>query len=112
MALQVIDRTAVSGAVPGEVFSYVLESGLAIRDYKAVVTLTPAEGGTAIRWRSTFRAKVPGTGGLYRRQLGTFIGRTLEGLAAAAARAPHAGGTGPGAGAEARTGVRPPPSAP
>ncbi len=45
-------------------------------------------GGTTITWRSTFRAKVPGTGGIYRRQLGTFIGQTVEGLAAAVARAP------------------------
>jgi hypothetical protein len=29
---------------------------------------------------------VPGTGGLYRRQLGRFIAKTLDGLAAAAAR--------------------------
>ena len=70
---------------PGEVFSYVLESGLAVRDYRAVVMLGPtADGGTSIRWRSTFRAKVPGTGWIYRRQLGAFIGDTVAGLAAAA----------------------------
>ncbi len=75
---------------PGEVFAYELEAGLPLRDYRAVVTLTPTEGGTSIRWRSTFRAKVPGTGWLYRRQLGSFIGRTVEGLAAAArARLPE-----------------------
>ena len=65
-----------------------LEAGLPLRDYRAVVTLTPgAGGGTSINWRSTFRAKVPGTGWLYRRQLGKFIGETVEGLAAAADRA-------------------------
>ena len=48
---------------PGEAFAYVLEAGLALRDYKAVVTLTPtAAGGTTINWHSTFTAKVPGTG--------------------------------------------------
>jgi hypothetical protein len=72
---------------PGEAFSYVLEAGLPLRDYRAEVTLTPAGGGTAIRWRSTFRAKVPGTGWLYRWQLGKFIGQTVDGLAAAADRA-------------------------
>ena len=72
---------------PGEVFSYVLEAGLPLRDYRAVITLTPAGGGTAIGWRSTFRAKVPGTGWLYRWQLGKFIGRTVAGLAAAGDRA-------------------------
>jgi hypothetical protein len=71
----------------GEVFSYVLESGLPLRDYKAVVTLTPAAGGTSINWHSTFRPKVPGSGWLYRRELGKFIKQTVDGLAAAADRA-------------------------
>lgn len=70
---------------PGRSFAYVLEAGLALRDYKAVITLTPvADGGTSINWRSTFTAKVPGTGGLYRRQLGAFIEQCVQGLAAAA----------------------------
>lgn len=77
---RVVERT------PGRVFSYVLEDGLPLRDYRAVVTLTPTASGTTVRWRSTFRAKVPGTGWLYRRQLGKFIGRTVQGLAAAATR--------------------------
>lgn len=80
-------RERVVECRPGEVFAYELEAGLPLRDYRAVITLTPNEGGTSIRWRSTFRAKVPGTGWLYRRQLGSFIGRTVEGLAAAAPRA-------------------------
>jgi hypothetical protein len=71
---------------PGEVFSYVLLKGLALRDYRAVITMTATGDGTAIRWRSTFRPKVPGTGWMYRRQLGAFIGRTVQGLATAAAR--------------------------
>ncbi len=72
---------------PGEAFAYVLEAGLALRDYRSVITLTPAAGGTTINWRSTFTAKVPGTGGLYRRQLGAFIGECAKGLAAATERA-------------------------
>jgi hypothetical protein len=75
----------------GERFAYVLEAGLALRDYKAVVSLEPnADGGTTINWRSTFTPKVPGTGGLYRRQLGAFIGQCVEGLAEAAAEQPRA----------------------
>ncbi len=73
---------------PGEAFAYVLEAGLALRDYKAVVTLMPnADGGTTINWHSTVTAKVPGTGGVYRRQLGAFIGECVQGLATAAERA-------------------------
>jgi hypothetical protein len=78
---RVVDRR------PGEVFSYALEEGLPLRDYRAVITLTPSGDGTAIRWRSTFRPKVPGTGWFYRWQLGAFIGRTVAGLAEAADRA-------------------------
>jgi hypothetical protein len=71
---------------PGQSFAYVLEAGLALRDYRAVVTLVPnADGGTTMNWHSTFTAKVPGTGGLYRRQLGAFIEQCVQGLAAAAA---------------------------
>jgi len=77
----------------------VLEAGLPLRYYRAVVTLTPTEAGTAIRWRSTFQAKVPGTGWIYRCQLGNFIGRTVDGLAAttaARARRTERGQTEPG----------------
>jgi hypothetical protein len=77
-------RERVVECRPGEVFSYVLEQGLPLRDYQAVVTLTPAGSGTRINWHSTFRPKVPGTGRLYRRELGEFIRRTVEGLAVAA----------------------------
>jgi hypothetical protein len=82
---RVKSRECVVESRPGEVFAYTLQKGLAIRDYKAVVTMTPTEQGTAIRWHSTFRAKVPGTGFIYRRQLGAFIGECVQGLATAAA---------------------------
>jgi hypothetical protein len=72
----------VVAAQPNEHFSYTLISGLAVRDYRAVVTLRPSDsGGTVIHWRSTFKAKIPGTGWIYQRQLNSFIGRTVNGLA-------------------------------
>ena len=80
-------RERVVTCQPGKVFAYELEAGLPLREYRAVVTLTPSPRGTAINWRSSFRPKVPGTGWLYRRELGKFIGRTVEGLAVAADRA-------------------------
>ena len=83
---RVKSRERVVERQPGEVFSYVLEAGLPLRDYKAVVTLTPTAAGTAIRWHSTFWPKVPGTGWLYQRQLGKFIGECVNGLAKAAAQ--------------------------
>jgi hypothetical protein len=80
-------REQVVECRPGERFAYVLQKGLPLRDYKAVITLTPSGAGTVITWRSTFRAKVPGTGGIYRRELGKFIQRTVDALAAASDRA-------------------------
>jgi G:T-mismatch repair DNA endonuclease (very short patch repair protein) len=71
-------------AKPNERFSYELISGVAVRDYRANIRLQESGEGTIITWRSTFRAKVPGTGWIYRRQLSRFIGLTVNGLAAAA----------------------------
>jgi hypothetical protein len=79
-----VSRERVVTVTPNETFSYELVSGLAVRDYRAVVRLLPSGEGTSIHWRSTFRPKVPGTGWIYRRQLGKFIGLTVNGLAAAA----------------------------
>ncbi|NED96717.1 SRPBCC family protein [Phytoactinopolyspora alkaliphila] len=68
--------------IPDRRFSYVLEKGLAIRGYRADVDLSEGPDGTTIRWRSSFDAKVPGTGGLYRRTLTRFITQCAHGLAA------------------------------
>jgi uncharacterized protein YndB with AHSA1/START domain len=64
--------------------SYALLSGLPLRDYRAVVELTPSGAGTHIRWSSTFVAARPGTGWLYRLALARVIRGTVTGLAAAA----------------------------
>lgn len=39
--------------------TYTLLSGLAVRDYRAVIDLTPRRGGTEIRWHTTFRGEGP-----------------------------------------------------
>lgn len=69
--------------------TYVLLAGLAVREYRAEIDLTPQEAGrgTAIRWHTTFRAKVPGTGWLYRRALERATRTFVDGLAGRAARA-------------------------
>lgn len=81
---RIASKERVTMARPNEVFAYELVSGLAIRDYRAVVRLQPSGEGTRISWRSTFRPKLPGTGWVFQRQLGRFIGLTVNGLAAAA----------------------------
>lgn len=69
---------------PPERYSYELLSGLPIVGYRADVRLSPnlGDGGTDIAWRSTFHAKVPLTGWIYRFALDRFIGQVLDGLVA------------------------------
>ena len=67
--------------VPGRRLSYSLLEGLPLADYRADVDLTPKDGGTMIRWHSTFVAQRPGTGWLYRRVLARFIAQGVRGLA-------------------------------
>lgn len=71
--------------------SYVLLSGLPLRDYRADIDLTPRAGGTDISWHTGFRSKVPGMGPLYRRGLAKITRRFVDGLAEHAAGAERAG---------------------
>jgi uncharacterized protein YndB with AHSA1/START domain len=84
-------REEVVERVPDRRLTYVLLAGLAVRDYRAEVTLTPlpGEGGTEIRWHTTFRAKVIGTGWLYRRALTKATQEFVDGLATHSVRAPE-----------------------
>jgi hypothetical protein len=71
--------------VPQRRFSYALLSGLPVSGYRADVDLEPDGHGTAIRWRSSFDPKLPGTGWLIRRRLSAITERFVRGLAAHAA---------------------------
>jgi uncharacterized protein YndB with AHSA1/START domain len=64
--------------------SYRLLSGLPLRDYRAVVELTPSGTGTHIRWSSSYVSGRPGLGWLYRIALTRVIRGTVTGLASAA----------------------------
>jgi uncharacterized protein YndB with AHSA1/START domain len=64
---------------------YTLLAGLPLRDYRANVDLTPEGDGTAIRWSSSFRSKVPGTGPIFRWALNRFMATATTSLAARAA---------------------------
>ena len=74
-------RERIVELVPGRRFSYVLLSGLPLRDYRADVDLAPEGDGTSIHWHSTFDVERPGTGWLYRRTLQRFIRACATGLA-------------------------------
>ena len=75
-------REEIVELVPERRFSYTLLSGLAIRDYRADVDLEPTpSGGCRIRWRSSFTAKVPGTGRAYEKALQQATEGFVAGLA-------------------------------
>jgi uncharacterized protein YndB with AHSA1/START domain len=67
---------------PPHRYVYTMLSGQPVRDYRAVVELTPDGTGTLIRWRSTFRPVIPGTGGLMRSYLRRIIAGFAKRLAA------------------------------
>ena len=77
-------REEIVERVPPRTLSYRLLSGLPLRDYRAVIELTPSGGGTRIQWTSTFVPGRPGTGWLYRLVLARIIRDMVAGLAAAA----------------------------
>jgi uncharacterized protein YndB with AHSA1/START domain len=83
---KVTGRDTIAELVPGRRFAYTHESSLPVKDYRGEIDLQPAEGGTSIRWVSTFRPKIPGTGALVRRGLGRFIAQMTDGLAEGAAK--------------------------
>jgi uncharacterized protein YndB with AHSA1/START domain len=74
---------------PPRHLGYVLLSGMPIRDYRADVTLVPsAAGGTELTWRSTFRAKLPGTGHVFGFGLRRFFSDLVADLGTEAMRLP------------------------
>jgi Polyketide cyclase / dehydrase and lipid transport len=89
---RVTGRDTIAELVPDRRFAYAHASSLPVRDYRGEIDLTPSAGGTEIRWVSTFRPKVPGTGALLRRGLDGFIEAMTDGLAAGATKAAAGGG--------------------
>jgi hypothetical protein len=82
----VTSREEVVAFEPPERLRYRMLGGLPVRGYEAQVTLSDDDGGTLIRWRSEFDAKIPGTGALLRRSLAGFIRDVAERLAREAER--------------------------
>jgi hypothetical protein len=71
---------------PTSRLAYELRSGLPLRGYRGEIALRPARGGTDISWSATFEPKLPGTGALFGRLLGSFTADVAERLARAAER--------------------------
>jgi hypothetical protein len=72
----------IAELVPNRRFSYELQHGLPLKDYRAEVDLITEGDVTTIHWHSKFRARVPGTGWFYRLVLSRFITQCAKGLAA------------------------------
>jgi hypothetical protein len=86
-------RDQIVELVPERRFAYRALSGLPVRDYLGEVDLEPTTAGSIIRWRASFVAKIPGTGGLLERGIRRFLDQCVHGLAqyAAASEQPSPG---------------------
>jgi uncharacterized protein YndB with AHSA1/START domain len=82
-------REQIVERVPDRRLSYTVLSGLAVRDYLATIDLTPSTHGTQIHWHTTFRAKVPGFGGIYRKALLKATEDFVNGLVARSVESAH-----------------------
>jgi uncharacterized protein YndB with AHSA1/START domain len=65
---------------------YTVVKGIPVRNYRAVVTLTPTDEGTRIHWAATWERTI--TGRIVQRALRKFYPKMLEQLIAAAEQGP------------------------
>jgi Polyketide cyclase / dehydrase and lipid transport len=84
--IRLTSRDRTTAFEPPRRWVYGLLSGVpGVTDYTADVTLVPTSaGGTDIRWRVAFRAKIPGIGGALRWRLHRLYAVAGAGLARAA----------------------------
>jgi len=78
-----VTREEITEFVPGRRLTYHLLSGLPLDSYSATVELVPSDDGTDIVWSSTFVARIPGTGAIFRRGMERLYRQFAELLAAA-----------------------------
>jgi len=80
---QYVMKEQVVALVPEERLEYDLLSGLPVKNYRGVVTLSDEGDGTAIRWSSSFKSPWPLLGGLWRGAMLKVITEVSEDLAKA-----------------------------
>lgn len=78
-------RERVTEFVPDRRLSYRLLSGLPLRDYEAHIDLERRGDLTDITWSASFGARIPGTGGTFRRGMQRLYTDYAQRLATAAA---------------------------
>lgn len=74
-------REEIIERIPDRRLVYVLLSGLAVKDYRAEIDLKPTAEGCEVRWHTTFKAKFPGSGWIYRSAFTRMTQRFVDGLA-------------------------------
>ena len=84
-AWPVFSREEIVEYDPPRHLAYTLLSGMPVKDYRADVELTADGAGTAIVWKGSFEAKIPGTGPVFRTFFRQIVGGFAKRLAAAAA---------------------------
>jgi uncharacterized protein YndB with AHSA1/START domain len=77
---RITTRERVVEFEPPHRYVYEIVSGLPVRDYVAVVLLSPIGDGTDLRWQASFRARIPGTGWALTRLIERAIGRGANAL--------------------------------
>jgi uncharacterized protein YndB with AHSA1/START domain len=82
----------IVAAEPGRRLVYEVVGGLPVRNYRGEVTLTPAGGGTRVRWLADWDSTLAGR--FVHRALREFYSEMLAALAAAAEREPVSRGGG------------------
>jgi hypothetical protein len=83
---KVTGRDTIAELIPERRFAYTHASSLPVKGYRGEVDLQPADGGTSIRWATSFEPKYPGTGWILKRGLSRFIAQMTDGLAQGAAK--------------------------
>lgn len=79
-----VGRDETTELVPSKRFAYRSLGGLPVRDYVATVDLEPTrDGGTLVRWRSSFEPKIPLTGAIMRMGIKRFLEQCVTGVASA-----------------------------
>jgi polyketide cyclase/dehydrase/lipid transport protein len=79
-------REQIVECIPNRRISYVLLSGIPVRDYQGEVDFERGSDGTSIHWQVSFMPSIPGTGPLLRRLLRGAISDLVAALAAEADR--------------------------
>jgi hypothetical protein len=78
---RVTGRDTILAFTQDRSFSYGHQGLPGVKDYRGDIELTPADGGTSIRWRVSYSSSFPGSGALLRKGLTRFIGELVAGLA-------------------------------